>query len=538
MRLLRPLLLRPWAGYVVALALIALVTGAIALIRSFANVANVSILYLLAVLVTAIAFGSVAAVFASFASFLAFDFFFIRPTHRFTVAGTEEWLALSVLLLTGIITGELGAALRRRAREAERRRREAVVLFDVVRLLQMPDFRQALNAVAARLRDELELAAVVISFSQEVSPTLQAEAGELEALRIARLANPPPGQILTQASAGRSGPLGRWIRIVPPSAQVFPQPGGNERLHRVPVHLQDRQIGSLLLVRGPGARPLSSTDDRLLLAVASQLGTMIERVRLREVAIEAEVLQRTDDLKTALLNAVSHDLKTPLASIIASAGSLLQEDVAWTDEEQRDFARAIEEDAEYLDRLVSNLLDLSRIEAGALRPDKDWHDIASLIDDVLGRLRPVTARHNIALGVPEGLPPVLLDYVEIGDVLVNLIENATKYAPAGTEIRVSAQQVGTELRVEVADRGRDIAAQDLVRLFDRFYRVRKAEARPKGMGLGLAVAKGLIEAHGGRIWAENRDGGGNRFILALPSLPPGQEYADETVKTERGEDRA
>ena len=538
MRLLRPLLLRPWAGYPVALALIALVTGAIALIRSFANVANVSILYLLAVLVTAIAFGSVAAVFASFASFLAFDFFFIRPTHRFTVAGTEEWLALSVLLLTGIITGELGAALRRRAREAERRRREAVVLFDVVRLLQMPDFRQALNAVAARLRDELELAAVVISFSQEVSPTLQAEAGELEALRIARLANPPPGQILTQASAGRSGPLGRWIRIVPPSAQVFPQPGGNERLHRVPVHLQDRQIGSLLLVRGPGARPLSSTDDRLLLAVASQLGTMIERVRLREVAIEAEVLQRTDDLKTALLNAVSHDLKTPLASIIASAGSLLQEDVAWTDEEQRDFARAIEEDAEYLDRLVSNLLDLSRIEAGALRPDKDWHDIASLIDDVLGRLRPVTARHNIALDVPEGLPPVLLDYVEIGDVLVNLIENATKYAPAGTEIRVSAQQVGTELRVEVADRGRDIAAQDLVRLFDRFYRVRKAEARPKGMGLGLAVAKGLIEAHGGRIWAENRDGGGNRFILALPSLPPGQEYADETVKTERGEDRA
>lgn len=538
MRLLRPLLLRPWAGYPVALALIALVTGAIALIRSFANVANVSILYLLAVLVTAIAFGSVAAVFASFASFLAFDFFFIRPTHRFTVAGTEEWLALSVLLLTGIITGELGAALRRRAREAERRRREAVVLFDVVRLLQMPDFRQALNAVAARLRDELELAAVVISFSQEVSPTLQAEAGELEALRIARLANSPPGQILTQASAGRSGPLGRWIRIVPPSAQVFPQPGGNERLHRVPVHLQDRQIGSLLLVRGPGARPLSSTDDRLLLAVASQLGTMIERVRLREVAIEAEVLQRTDDLKTALLNAVSHDLKTPLASIIASAGSLLQEDVAWTDEEQRDFARAIEEDAEYLDRLVSNLLDLSRIEAGALRPDKDWHDIASLIDDVLGRLRPVTARHNIALDVPEGLPPVLLDYVEIGDVLVNLIENATKYAPAGTEIRVSAQQVGTELRVEVADRGRDIAAQDLVRLFDRFYRVRKAEARPKGMGLGLAVAKGLIEAHGGRIWAENRDGGGNRFILALPSLPPGQEYADETVKTERGEDRA
>ncbi len=535
MRLLRSLLQQPWTGYPVVLALIALVTGLIGLIRTFANVGNISILYLLAVLVAAIVFGSVTAVFASLASFLAFDFFFVRPTHRFSVAGTEEWLALSALLVTGIITGELGAALRRRAREAERRRREAVVLFDVVRLLQMPAFHEALKAVAERLREELELAAVVISFGPDAPLAVQAEVGGVEAIRIARLANPPPGQILTQASAGRSGPLGRWIRIVPPSAQVFPQTGGNERLHRVPIYLQERQIGSLLLVRGPGARQLSSADDRLLLAVASQLGTTIERVRLREVAIEAEVLQRTDDLKTALLNAVSHDLKTPLASIIASAGSLLQEDVAWTDGERREFARSIEEDAEYLDRLVSNLLDLSRIEAGALRPDKDWHDMAGLIDDVLGRLRPVTARHNVVLDVPEGLPPVLLDYVEIGDVFVNLIENATKYAPAGTEIRISAQQVGTELRVEVADRGRDIGAQELPRLFDRFYRVRKAEARPKGMGLGLAVAKGLIEAHGGRIWAENRDGGGNRFIFALPILPAGQEHADETVRTDRGE---
>jgi two-component system sensor histidine kinase KdpD len=275
-------------------------------------------------------------------------------------------------------------------------------------------------------------------------------------------------------------------------------------------------VGNLLLVSGHGGRSLSGADDRLLLAVANQLGLTIERVRLREVAIEAEILQRTDDLKTALLNAVSHDLKTPLASIIASAGSLLQEDVPWSEDERRDFARGIEEDAEYLNRLVSNLLDLSRIEAGALRPDKDWHDIAGLIDDVLGRLRPVTSAHNVAIDVPDALPPVSLDYLEIGDVLFNLIENAAKYAAEGTEISVSARQVATEVRVEVADRGAGVPPEDLPRLFDPFYRVRKPEARPKGMGLGLAVAKGLVEAHGGRIWAENREGGGARFIFTLP----------------------
>lgn len=516
MRLSRSFLARPWAGYVAALALTAFVTAIIGLIRQFANIANISILYLLAVLVIAIAFGSIPAVFTAIVSILAFDFFFIRPHHRFAVAGTEEWLALGALLMTGVITGELGAALRRRAREAERRRREAVVLYDLVQLMQTPDFRQALTAVAERLRNELQLAAVVVHFGEEAPLAIQAEAGEPDALQIAHLANPPTTQILSRAPSDRGArALGRWIRVVPPRTRVLAQPAGHERLHRIPVYLQGRQVGSLLLVRERGARPLSAADDRLLLAVANQLGLTVERVRLREVATETEVLQRTDELKTALLNAVSHDLKTPLASIIASAGSLLQEDVAWSDEERREFARSIEEDAEYLNRLVTNLLDLSRIEAGALRPDKNWHDIAGLIDDVLGRLRPVTAQHCVVVDVPDALPPVLLDHLEIGDVLFNLIENAAKHTPAGTEIRVSARQVDGELRVEVADRGAGIPHEDLPRLFDPFYRVRRAETRPKGMGLGLAVARGLVEAHGGRIWAENRDGGA-RFVFSLP----------------------
>ena len=518
-RFLRSLTARRWTGYVVAVALVALVTGVIALVQQFATVANISILYLLAVLVVAITFGSLPAVFASVAAFIAFDFFFVEPLHHFTVGDSEEWLALGVLLVTGVITGEMAAALQRRARETERRRREAFVLYDVARLMQTPDFSEALTAVAARLRDELELAAVVVDFGRDAPLAIRAEAGQPEAVQIAHLASPAPAQILSRADAstdGASSHPARWIRIVSPSARTFAQPAGHERLHRVPVHLQGRQVGSLLLVRGHGARPLSPADDRLLIAVANQLALTIERVHLREVATEAEVLRRTDQLRTALLNAVSHDLKTPLSSIIASAGSLLQEDVAWSDEERREFARAIEEDAEYLNRLVGNLLDLSRIEAGALQPDKDWYDIAGLIDDVLARLRPVTTQHPVVVDVEVALPPVLLDPLEIGDALANLIENAAKHTPDGAEIRVAARGNTDEVRVEVADNGGGVAAEHLSRLFDPFYRVKKAGAAPKGMGLGLAVTRGLVEAHGGRIWAENRESGGARFVFTLP----------------------
>ena len=288
---------------------------------------------------------------------------------------------------------------------------------------------------------------------------------------------------------------------------------GQYRLHKVPVNLAGRVAGSLVLVRQPGAPAFSTTDDRLLSAVANQLGLAIERVQLREEVTEAEIVRRTDELKTALLNAVSHDLRTPLSSIIASAGSLLQEDVSWTEEERRDFAHAIEEEAQRLNRLVGNLLNLSRIEAGSLRPDKGWYDFGALVDDVLGRLRPLTANHSLVVDISGDLPPVLLDYVEIDEVLSNLIENAAKYTPAGTEIRVAARQVNGELEVEVADRGPGIPPDALPRLLQPFYRISKA-GQPKGTGLGLAVAKGIVEAHTGAA-------SGRRTVqkgaLALPS---------------------
>jgi two-component system, OmpR family, sensor histidine kinase KdpD len=237
------------------------------------------------------------------------------------------------------------------------------------------------------------------------------------------------------------------------------------------------------------------------------------------------VLRRTDELRIAMLNAVSHDLRTPLASIIASAGSLRQGDVVWSEAERADFARTIEDEAQRLNRIVGNLLDLSRIEAGAVRPEKGWYDLGALIDDVVGRLRPITSSHRVTVDVEEDLPPVPLDYVEIDQVLSNLVENATKYAPAKTEILVRARRAEHEVRVEVADQGPGIPVSSLPHLFDPFFRGDVGRSQLKGLGLGLAVAKGLVEAHGGRIWAENRPKGGAVFALALPLSEPRQPSA-------------
>lgn len=241
-----------------------------------------------------------------------------------------------------------------------------------------------------------------------------------------------------------------------------------------------------------------------------------ERDRLRERATEAEVHRRADELKTALLGAVSHDLRTPLASIIASAGSLRQPDVVWSDAEQKSFLSDIEGEARRLARIVANLLDLSRMESGTLRPERGWYDLAALVDDVLGRLRATTREHLVHVRVSDDMPPVPLDYVEVDQILSNLVENAVRHTPRGTEIWITIERGEGAAVVTVADSGHGIPEEELSRLFDPFVRAARRKGGPGGVGLGLAIARGLVEAHGGRITAENRPGGGATFRFTLP----------------------
>jgi two-component system sensor histidine kinase KdpD len=499
-------------GYAVALAAVTLVSLLIGLVLGQVNLANSSMLYLLAVMATAVGFGRGPAVFASISAFLVFDWFFVTPQHQLTVTDPDEWLSLLFFLLTAIVTGQLAAGQRDRAREARHREREAVVLYDVVRLLGEGSTEDVLQAVAERLRQELQVSGVAIELWEPSGATTWVSAGDPEALAglrnkraAARVMQPGPAP-----SANDHAAPGRWVRVVRPTRRAVPP----DAVHLVPVRVSDKRVGALLLVGT--SDHFEASDDRLVSAAASQIGQAHERARLRAEATEAEILRRTDELRTALLNAVSHDLRTPLATIMASAGSLRQQDVAWTDQERQDFAQAIEEEADHLNHLVGNLLDLSRIEGGSLRPHQSWQDLDTVVEDTLDRLKSVTRGHHVRLDIAPGLPPMWFDPVEIGEVIYNLVENAAKYAPVGTDIGVIVRRDGSEASVSVEDGGPGIPPAAMPHLFNPFYRVMDTGSRAHGLGLGLAIVKGLVEAHGGRVWAENRPDGGARFTFTLP----------------------
>ena len=464
-------------------------------------------LYLVAVLATATLFGRGAAIVASLAAFLAFTWFFVEPVHHLTVADPAEYVTLMLFLITAAVTGTLAGLQRERAREAEARRREAVVLYDVARLLAAPNIDTAFPAVARRLAEALDLSGLVVQTDRPDDRRLSY--GD-EAVIASMRANRVGGKLL--AGDPESGERGRWVTVVPPHRNA----GRTDRAltQAVPLLAGDARIGTLFVRRRAGGT-LNAADDRLLAAAGALLAQAMEIERLRGEALDAEVLRRTDQLKTALLDAVSHDLRTPLASILAASGSLRQRDVAWSDEQRAEFADAIDGEARRLDRLVGDLLDLSRIEAGVLTPRKGWYDVGALCEDVTGRLRPLTAHHRVRVHVPEDLPPVLLDYVEIDQVLSNLIENAAKYAPAGTDIDVSAAVEGDAVRIEVADRGPGIPPGDARQVFAPFQRLRR-DMPATGTGLGLAIARRLVEAHGGSMGVEPRPGGGSRFVFTLP----------------------
>jgi two-component system sensor histidine kinase KdpD len=240
---------------------------------------------------------------------------------------------------------------------------------------------------------------------------------------------------------------------------------------------------------------------------------LVQAELLRQKEAEAEALRKTDELKSELLAAVSHDLRTPLSSIRVAATALDQNGIHWGDETRHEMLRMIDTEAARLSRLVGNLLDLSRIEAGVVHPQKEWRSldevVARAIDDLGDRLR----EHRVTVQIPESLPLVPLDFTHIEDVFVNLLENAVRHAPPGTEIRISAQVNGSNVIAQVENDGPPVSVEAADEVFNRFYSGRSAY---HGTGLGLAICKGLVEAHGGRIWVERPGERGARFALALP----------------------
>ena len=456
-------------------------------------------------------------------AFLAYNFLFVEPRYTFTVGRPEELLNLFLLLFVGIVMGRVAGLQRNRERMARRREREAQALFGISRELATSErLSSAMQAVVARLASEAGMTRTWVGLGSTVSQErVVADSGGVSTPR-------PPIGAHAVLQRDREEGTANWTRILPAVAtgDRTVAAAGRKRtgLFRVELRAADETLGSLWSERAAGAGEPHLEETRLLAAAADQLGQAVRRERLQKQAAELEIARRSDELKSALLDSVSHDLRTPLATIRAAAGSLADPQVALSDEVRRASAQTIDEEADRLDRLVGNLLDMSRIQGGALKPDLEAIPLSEILTPVLDRLRSALTGREVTVDVPEDLPAVLVDAIFIDQVLTNLVDNAIKYAPAPAPLRVTARLESNRERVRllIEDGGPGVPDEAVPHLFDRFYRVKRSgEGSRRGTGLGLAVVRGLVEAMGGSVTADRSELGGLRMTLDLPAAPRG-----------------
>jgi two-component system, OmpR family, sensor histidine kinase KdpD len=506
------------------------------LLEDVVGIPNASSAYLLAVVAAAVTAGTAAAVMASVGAFLLYDFLFTRPIHSLLVADPEEWLTLLLLLFVGVVVGRLAAGQRERADAAARREREAIATFRISHTLALAtSTADALPELARILASESRFDRVWVALGgDDAAERIRADSG----------AGPQPSSATASVLKRRPGDEpAEWVRIH--AGGRTQRSLGEARLHRVFIDSGRTRLGSIWAARPPDAGLPTREETRLLSAAADQIARGLERDGLAGEAVDAEIARRSDALKTALLESVSHDLRTPLAAIRAAAGGLADADVPWRPEEVRAVAASIDRDAERLSALVANLLDLSRIEGGALRPEWQPFVLADLVGYAVDRLQPQLEGRSVTVDVGPDLPLVLVDPVHLDQALGNLIENAIRHTPVAAPIRISARGDGEDrVALVVEDGGPGVREELLPRLFERFFRiVPPREGSRRGTGIGLTVVRGLIESTGGSVTARRSDLGGLAIDVVLPVAVPasGPDVPAEQVvagEQERAAERA
>jgi two-component system sensor histidine kinase KdpD len=470
------------------------------------GVTHTAPVYLLAVVAVGMRWGTIPALLTSVAAFLAYDFLFVQPLYTFTINSPDEWLNLLLLLAIAVVIGRLVAAQAEHAKEVAQQAREAQALFGISRALA--ETRTVAEAAPIVL-DRLAAAAAMdrIWFGLGPTPAEEqtiADTAPGESLPI------PAWQVILQRPPGDEP--SRWVRMH--IATAVRRGSSRATVHRVRVEASGESLGSVWALRAREEREPDRSETRILSAAADQLGQAVIRDRVAVERTSAEVARRSEALKTALLDSVSHDLRTPLATIRAAAGSMLDDSVFWTAEDKYEAFLAIDSEAERMGRLIRNLLDLSRIEGGVLTPELESTDLSDLIAPAIRRAQATTTKH-LAADLPDSLPPVLVDQLYLTQVLANLLENAIRYG--GDEIRV----LGTRLadgRVEltVEDDGPGVAAKALPHLFEKFFQAGPpGEGKRRGMGIGLTVVEGLTRAMRGEVEAGRSKLGGLRVDIRL-----------------------
>jgi two-component system sensor histidine kinase KdpD len=499
------------AAGIIALSL-ALATIGVAILEGPAvGIADASPLYLVSVVVAGVILGTPAALVTAVAAFVAYDVLFTEPRLNVVVADPREWLDLLLLLFVALVIGQLAARETERAREATGRARESEALFGISRTLATTtSLADAAPLIAARLAAETRMDRVWISLGEGAAESVLADTG--------------PGAPLPEASSEWSlmrTPGDRpahWVAIHIGRPGARPALAADRAIWTTAMEAEGR-LGTVRAVRRRSLGPPGREETRLLSLAADQLALAWRREQLTREATETEIVRQSDALKSALLDSVSHDLRTPLSSIRATAGSLIDPDVTFSDAERRAAGVAIDAEAERLSALVQNVLDLSRIEGGALHPALEVLDVGEIVEHVIDRLRRVHGDRAVTLDVAD-LPPVTGDGVLLDTVFANLVDNAMRDAGPDAPIRVTGVTRGAWVEVSVEDGGAGVPDDVLPRLFGKFYRVPgRTRAARAGLGIGLSIVQGFVEAMGGRAWAERSDLGGLAVRLRLPIAP-------------------
>jgi two-component system, OmpR family, sensor histidine kinase KdpD len=487
-------------GYTVAIGGTTAATGVLLAFRGDVSKTNVVLAFLLVVVAAAAAGGLGPGLAASALGFLAFDVLFLPPYQTLVVSEKQDYLSLGVYLVIALVVSLLVGAVERRRMQAERRERETRTLFELsTSLVAHGSLDDTLQSVACTVRALFGLAGCAIVVADgEGGARLAASDGRVPDHLDERLGGATAGR-----AVGLRGP-----------AEGDLEPG---RALTIPMRAGETAVGAMVVVAGePGSLGFGEAERRLLATFANQAALAVEQGQRDEERRRGEALVETDRLRTALLNSVSHDLRTPLASIKASASSLLDPEVEWDEAQRREFLATIDAEADRLSRLVHNLLDMSRIEAGALDPRPVETAVADLVGPVVRRARDRTHR-RIDVDVPDDLLAVMADPVQLDQLLTNLLDNTRIYAPDGPVAVVARPGAAGAVEIRVIDHGPGIPAPERERVFDQFYRLKAGGKRPEGTGMGLAISRGIARAHGGSLRVETTPGGGATFVLTLPA---------------------
>jgi len=491
-----------WLGLLFALFGTGAATGLGFIIDIWLPVASISVAYLLAVMMVAMKAGLRPAILASVSSFFAFNFFFTEPRWTFAVSDTQNILTLVFFLIAAFIVSNMASRLRTQIQTTRESARRTGNLYDFGR-----------KVTAAATLDDVLWAVV-----HHVANTIQGRSLVLlpseNGLAIAA-GYPPEDQLDDKSNAAadwawsHGKPAGRGTTTLPASLWLF-----------LPLKTVRSPVGILGVQMMEDADMPAPEQMRLLETLGDQAAVAIERTTLVSDIEAARVATERERLRSALLSSLSHDLRTPLVSIMGAASSIISYDDALDSASRRDLAQTIQDEAERLNRFVQNLLDMTRLGAGAMKPRVDWADLRDIVGAAVQRSQRLARSHLLKVEISPNLPLLCVDAVLLEQVFFNLIDNACKYAPAGTVVKVWALKTPEHVAIEVADQGPGIPQEDRDKVFDMFYRVGQTDTQAAGTGLGLAICRGIVEAHGGSIHAEpGLHGGGTCIVIHLP-LPP------------------